>query len=130
MKYNLSEIMKNAWAMFRNAKRAFSECLHLAWEDAKTIANLKQYRMKEWFVDKVANEIKRNLYTDEIFAILKETEKAVYAMLNLDYKHTKCVWIPKSCLTVECGSIDFHTRENISYEDAKFEHYMYWKSYV
>lgn len=34
------------------------------------------YRMKEWFATKVAQEIRHSLNTDEVFAILKETEKS------------------------------------------------------
>ena len=40
MKYNKSEIMKNAWNLFRDSKKwvvsiSFSECLHRAWKKAK-----------------------------------------------------------------------------------------------
>lgn len=39
-KYNLSEIMKNAWATYRKfqkyvSKLSFAECLRRAWEEAK-----------------------------------------------------------------------------------------------
>lgn len=34
-KYNLSEIMKNAWAMFRKGGRIFADCLRQAWAIAK-----------------------------------------------------------------------------------------------
>ena len=37
-KYNLSEIMKNAWAMFRKGGKLFSECLRKAWAIAKGLA--------------------------------------------------------------------------------------------
>ena len=35
MKYNLSEIMHRAWALFRKGVAAFAECLHRAWASAK-----------------------------------------------------------------------------------------------
>lgn len=40
MKYNMSNIMKNAWATYRKFQKfvnplTFSECLKRAWEDAK-----------------------------------------------------------------------------------------------
>ena len=35
--------------------------------------DLKQIEMKEWFANKVANEIKHNLTSTEIFAVLRET---------------------------------------------------------
>lgn len=35
MKYNKSEIMKKAWALFKNAFGTFSECLKRAWQIAK-----------------------------------------------------------------------------------------------
>ena len=41
-KYNLSKIMKNAWAMFRKGGKLFSECLRKAWAIAKGLAK-KQF---------------------------------------------------------------------------------------
>ena len=35
MKYNLSQIMKKAWELFRKAEITFSEALHRAWLSAK-----------------------------------------------------------------------------------------------
>lgn len=35
MKYNLSEIMKSAWRIFRKMAVSFSEALHRAWQIAK-----------------------------------------------------------------------------------------------
>lgn len=94
-----------------------------------TTENLKLYRMKEWFANKLANEIKSNICSDEVFAILKETEKAVYAMFSLSAHHSKCAWMPKSCL-IECpGSIDFYTRTGMDYETALDEFHWFWKTY-
>ena len=53
MKYNLSEIMKNAWAMRKNSIRSagktlsFSECLKRAWSEYKN----RLYGMRTEMVD-------------------------------------------------------------------------------
>ena len=39
MKYNKREIMKAAWAMFRNGSASFAECLNRAWQAAKVKAS-------------------------------------------------------------------------------------------
>ena len=39
--------------------------------------------VKDWFANKVANELGKNITMCDVFAILKETEKAVDAMLNV-----------------------------------------------
>lgn len=56
------------------------------------------YTVKDWFANKVANEVKKNISMCEVFAIVKETEKAVYAMLNLGTDFHKTMWVPKSVL--------------------------------
>ena len=40
----------------------------------------KSYTVKKWFADKVAQEMRRNINMCDVFAIVKESEKAVYAM--------------------------------------------------
>ena len=55
-KYNLSEIMKNAWAMFRKGGVSFSDCLRKAWAMAKGLvkkqfdgsANLDGFQFNLW----------------------------------------------------------------------------------
>ena len=43
-KYNKSDIMKNAWKMFKNGFAEFSECLKKSWENAKIILDgLKEF---------------------------------------------------------------------------------------
>lgn len=42
MKYNLSEIMHRAWAIFRKRKTTFSEALHRAWQAAKSAPSNRQ----------------------------------------------------------------------------------------
>ena len=58
----------------------------------------KSYTVQDWFANKVANEVKRNIAMCDVFAIIKETEKAVYGLLNLGCDSHKCMWIPKSVL--------------------------------
>ena len=47
--------------------------------------------VKDWFADKVAEELSRKIDMCDVFAILKETDKAVYAMLNVG------VYLKKQC---------------------------------
>lgn len=58
----------------------------------------KSYEVKDWFANKIAQEVSRNIPMCEVFAVMKETEKAVYAMLNLGENFRKCMWVPKSVL--------------------------------
>ena len=37
--YNLSNIMKKAWALFNPTEKTFGECLRQAWADAKAFVN-------------------------------------------------------------------------------------------
>ena len=63
-----------------------------------TIAEGRTYEVKEWFANKIANEVGRNITDCSLFAVIKETEKAVYAMLHIGGSSRKCTWIPKSVL--------------------------------
>ena len=63
-----------------------------------TITAGRTYTVKEWFADKIANEVGRNITACELFAVLKETDKAVYAMLHIGGTSRKTTWIPKSVL--------------------------------
>lgn len=63
----------------------------------------KVLTVKDWFGNKKAQELGRNLYTFHIFAIIKETEKAVYAIVDLGYTGDnhflyRTFWIPKSAI--------------------------------
>lgn len=62
------------------------------------IAEGRTYEVKEWFANKIANEVGRNITDCSLFAVIKETEKAVYAMLHIGGTSRKCTWIPKSVL--------------------------------
>ena len=64
----------------------------------------KSYEVKDWFADKIAQGLHKNISMCEVFAVLKETEKAVYAMLNLGANFRLCKWVPKSVLVeLEAG---------------------------
>lgn len=62
--------------------------------------------VKEWFEKKLVNDGTINtiggMYSFEIFAIIKESEKAVYAMCRTgvrgDNAIKKTIWIPKSVI--------------------------------
>ena len=56
----------------------------------------RTYTVKEWFADKIATEAGRTITACEIFAVIRETEKAVYAMLHIGGTSRKTTWIPKS----------------------------------
>lgn len=92
----------------------------------------KAYVVKDWFANKIANEIGRNINMCDIFAVLKETEKAVYAMLNLGCDFRKCTWIPKSALIEKEVGYDEFERYNYEtlfiedYEKAVKEFKMHW----
>jgi hypothetical protein len=82
------------------------------------------YTVKDWFGNKVAQEVKMNISMCEVFGILKESEKAVYAVLNLGCNHRKTMWIPKSVLISNeigqdaQGSMHYETMQFNSYEEA------------
>lgn len=126
MKYNRSVIMKSAWSFVKRFQMNISAALKYAWALVK--GSLKQLHVKEWFANKLANELRMNLRSTQIFAVLRETEKAYNVML-CECGRTLTCWVPKSC-TEECpGSIDFHTRFGMSYDAAKAELNRFWSFY-
>ena len=57
MKYDLSQIMKKAWEIFRKVKITFAEALHRAWLSAKAL-EINQKRIESAKADaKVTEEI-------------------------------------------------------------------------
>ena len=54
-----------------------------------TVKKGKSYTVKEWFANKVAEEVKQNITDCDVFAVIKETEKAVYAMLYIGFERKK-----------------------------------------
>ena len=100
-----------------------------------TVKTGKSYSVKDWFANKVANELGRNISMCDVFAILKETEKAVYAMLNLGTFSKKTMWIPKSVLIEnEVGKAEsgynHETLIEADYEKCCFEFKHHWNTYV
>lgn len=82
--------------------------------------------VKDWFANKVANELGKNITMCDVFAILKETEKAVYAMLNVGCYQRKTMWIPKSVLVEEDPAE--HGDNRVIYTDD-YELVSYFKNY-
>lgn len=78
-----------------------------------TIEAGRTYEVKEWFANKVAQEVGRNITDCQLFAVIKETEKAVYAMLHIGGTSRKTMWIPKSVL------VD-NTEEEMEDADGRF----------
>ena len=93
-KYNLSEIMKHAWELFKDdsIKLSFSECLIASWKQAKKVAakavkkNIIIVDMSKWFVKKLDAvsfmAIDSGMAVNDII-LEKETEKAV--MLSTEW---------------------------------------------
>ncbi len=87
----------------------------------------KSYTVKEWFTNKVATELKRNLTMCDVFCIFKETEKAVYAMLNIGCHTSKCMWVPKSVLVENEEFADYkETYKSDDYDEALKEFHAMW----
>lgn len=108
-KYNLSEIMKHAWELFKDdsIKLSFSECLRASWKQAKKVAakavkkNIIIVDMSKWFVKKLDAvsfmAIDSGMAVNDII-LEKETEKAV--MLSTEWNgYRKLIWIPKSVIS-------------------------------
>ena len=83
--------------------------------------------VKDWFANKVANELGKNITMCDVFAILKETEKAVYAMLNVGCYQRKTMWIPKSMLVEEDPAE--HGDNRVIYTDDYEFAVSYFKNY-
>jgi hypothetical protein len=79
-------------------------------------ATNKKLRVKQWMGNKIANEIGRNITMCDIFGILKETEKAIYAVIAIGCDQRKTMWIPKSAIEEQEYGMD--TYEFDSYEEA------------
>lgn len=61
----------------------------------------KSLEAKEWFAQKAFIEKRGSgMFDNHIFAVIKESEKAIYALLGGIGAHC-FTWIPKSCV-VEC----------------------------
>lgn len=63
----------------------------------------KALECAEWFAAKIFKEkLGTSLFDNSIYAIIKETEKAVYARMGSLF-HAVYTWIPKSLITEEQG---------------------------
>lgn len=118
-KYNLSAIMKRAWDLrtgrcgyTRAYKMSFSECLKLAWAQAKngcievvkkiaaeTTSAIKGLSVASWF-------LRKNLTQNEVYAVetgdlsvTRETEKAYLVKADTDYGMIT-FWAPKSVCSI------------------------------
>lgn len=124
MKYDLKKIMTMAWGLKkeydRKAKNSkwnrndfsplkeeekalFSECLKIAWEEAKKNSTEENNKIegkafiKDWFLRKKCGEF-ADVFDAEI-EILKETQKAVYGKIYCSVTGVPMeIWCPKSCL--------------------------------
>lgn len=83
------------------------------------------YTVKDWFANKIAQEKGTNISICNVFAILKETEKAVKALVDLGSKGTTTTWIPKSALAEEDG---YETLRIEDWEEA-YEEWKYFHSH-
>ena len=96
----------------------------------------KSYEVKDWFADKVAQEVRKNISMCEVFAVLKETEKAVYAMLNLGTNFRLCKWVPKSVLVEleagkqENGTIKYETIFEENYDKCVKMFKEHWEQFI
>ena len=78
----------------------------------------KSYEMKEWFANKFAKENGFDIMDGWLVAIMKESEKAVYAMVHICGASRKCTWIPKSCLeSYEVGNDGFCNHHETVFEE-------------
>lgn len=91
MKYNKSEIMKEAWKIVKHLGITISEGLKKAWARAKAPKEF-ELRIKNWF-------LKKNCRTERVLfamsgacTVVRETEKAYLLACN-GYQ----MWTPKSC---------------------------------
>ena len=95
----------------------------------------KSITVKDWFANKIAKEIRRNISFCDVFAIIKETDKAIYAMLNLGTNFSRTMWIPKSVL-VERDVVDrpgekaCYETIRASYEEAEEEFARHWSQFI
>jgi len=85
--------------------------------------------VKDWFANKIANELGRNLTLCDIFAIINETEKAVYAMISVGADKMKTMWIPKSVL-VETEQTGVGTWKIENYEEASRFFHSQWSMFI
>ena len=107
-KYNLSEIMKRAWNIFKNKSITFAAALKESWKISKEELQRKDllfknkdfYGVKDWFLHKTLTEQERYAFKTGCAYITKETEKAVLIKCDTKYGDLS-FWCPKKCLKTE-----------------------------
>ena len=78
-------------------------------------------RVKDWFADKIAQELKQDIAMCEVFGILKETDKAIFAILNIGWYKYKTKWVPKSAIAhYPVGKDEY---KMMHYETFRFDNY-------
>ncbi len=106
MKYDLSNIMTNAWRTRRMTGCTMSEALHQSWAEAKK----PSYSVNGWFMSRSFTDSERLAIIGVSPVSLRETEKAV--QLSWDTSYGKIVrWAPKSCLETAEGLESENTAE-------------------
>lgn len=102
-----------------------------------TTQKKKSYQVKEWFMNKISEQISFNCIDNNVFNIFKETEKAVYAMVSIAPMKKKTLWIPKSCLEefeigVNNGSFEYHHETYFieNYDEASLRFKNFWSDYM
>lgn len=93
MKYNKTEIMRNAWTICRSANCTMSEALRRSWAAAKA----PKFSVKFWFLSKEFSANERIAISGVAPSVARETEKAVFLRWNTSYG-VITRWVPKSCL--------------------------------
>lgn len=78
--------------------------------------------VKDWFHTKKMNEMHKNVQTTDVFAIIKESEKAMQVLVGTPNSFM-VYWAPKSCLVeVEAedaqGKIHKEALTGLTYEEA------------
>lgn len=92
---------------------------------------MKTLVIKDWFLNKKAEEFRKNLTATRAFAILKETEKAYNVMYSLSPNYAKCFWVPKSATEwQETENSDHATRIIEDYDKALSEFKTMWSAYI
>ena len=72
--------------------------------ETERMSNMMEYtgmnlEVKDWFIHKKADELNVYSYFEaHVWAILKETEKAVYAIVEFKIGTMRTFWIPKSAI--------------------------------
>lgn len=105
-KYNKSEIMKNAWVIFKaKAAKSFSDALRTAWENAKKVKRIVGKKIQiiyvaKWILKKMTGvqflALDAGIAVDDI-VLERETGKAIEISTEWNYRRIR-IWMPKSAV--------------------------------